>query len=272
MDMQDGPDAMKNEPKNGRMHPEILNAFADGQLEPEDAARVVLHLADNPEDQSYVDSVMAMNALISRAHEGPAAAPVPPAMRDAILRAAGLAPEQAAGEARDNETRDNVVAFPRRRRVQAAFLGGAIAAGFAMLALFFPQAPETGFGLAEGPVSPRSPVHGALVELASGDTRLVGEGARMAVIASFAYEGGYCREFELAEDGAPARTAGLACGDGEEWRIEALAERGGDDDANLYMPAGGGDEDAFLSVLDALDAGLVLTPEAEDEARAQGWR
>ena len=42
-----------------------LAAFVDGELSPEEAAAVVMHLADHPADQAYVDDLFAANAALA---------------------------------------------------------------------------------------------------------------------------------------------------------------------------------------------------------------
>ncbi len=44
-----------------------LAAFVDGELSPEEAAEVVMHLADHPADQTYVDDLFAANAALAEA-------------------------------------------------------------------------------------------------------------------------------------------------------------------------------------------------------------
>ena len=46
-----------------------LAAFVDGELSPEDAAEVVMHLANDPVDQAYVDELMALNVIIADAYD-----------------------------------------------------------------------------------------------------------------------------------------------------------------------------------------------------------
>ena len=131
-----------------RMDPRLLNAFADGELEPEEAARVVMHLADCPEDQALVDAIMMTNALLVRACAGPLEEPVPPAIRAAIFGPPAAAEPRGA----------RVVAF-RRPGVRAALWGGALAAGLAAAAVLLPIVGGDGPNSRSGPCRPaaRSP-------------------------------------------------------------------------------------------------------------------
>ena len=62
-----------------------LDAFVDGALSPEEAARVVLHLADCPGDQAYVDAVMETNALLAAAFSEPLHQALPERLRATIF-------------------------------------------------------------------------------------------------------------------------------------------------------------------------------------------
>lgn len=99
-----------------------LAAFADGGLSPEEAAAVVMHLADHPEDQAFVDDLMASNALLVRAFSGPSQEPVPERFRAIIL------PE----EGRDRTA--DVIPFRRRLHRSLPALAGFGAAAAAVLA------------------------------------------------------------------------------------------------------------------------------------------
>lgn len=243
---------IKGEEKMKHLDPGILHAFTDGELEPEEAARVVMHLADCPADQAVVDRIMSMNATLARACEAPLHQPVPPAIRDAIL---GRATPPA-----------RVIRFPTRVRLLAG--AGALAAALALVAIMLPPADAP--MLALGPLEPRSPMSEALDELASGQTRLVARKTELAVVASFAVQGGFCREFSLRHD-AGRDLVGLACNDAGGWNVAAQQQAAISSAPSGYVPAEGGGRDAIGAHLDALGAGLVLSPEAETAALRAGW-
>lgn len=275
--------------KGARMDPAILSAFADGQLEPEEAARVVMHLADCPEDQRVVDGIMSMNHMLSRACAGPLDEAVPPAIL-ATIRGPGTAEATPAGGASGGaasaarpETGGG--APPRRARgrptraraggarwprlgLPGALLGGALAASIAAAVVFFPRqdAPL----LALGDVPAGSPVAAALDHLASGETRRVGRGAELDVLASFAVADGYCREM-LLRSGEARNAVGLACGRGDGWRITAWHELPEAAATSGYVPAGGAGGDPLGAELDALGATFALGADEERAAREAGW-
>ncbi len=246
-----------------RMDKETLAAFADGALEPEEAARVVMHLADCPEDQAYVDDLMALSEMLGRAYDAPMHEPVPDAIRQTVM-----------GPAATPEAPSNVVAFRPGRQAVAGFLGGAIAAGLAAFLILSPSTSEPALFLAEGPVSDRSPAHTALTDLASGETQLLADGVELYMLASFANPaGGYCREFEVIQDQSSDAEIGLACKtpDADLWTVTVASALTVDQTAEVFVPASGADLAPITAYLDEIGAGEVLSREAEEQARQSGW-
>jgi hypothetical protein len=237
-----------------RMDPQVLAAFADGELPPEEAARVVLHLARCPEDQAQVDAIMALTETLGRAYDPVLAAPLPPAM------AALLA-----------EPAPTVVPF-RRRAPLATLAGLSLAAGLALAALFWPAPPPAPGLLAQGPVPARSVLAEVLAELPAGETRMVDKGAEAMVLATLPLpDGRHCREIEIATD-AGALHAGLACTAGDGWDIVASLTLDPAPQDGGYVPASGAEVEALTAWLDAAGAGAALSPDAESALIGAGWR
>ncbi len=249
---------MTGEDEMKRLDPVILNAFADGELEPEEAARVVMHLADCPADQAVVDGIMAMNATLARACEGPMHQPVPPAIRAAIF-----GPPAAASSARPARLRRLLTGW--RVMVGAGALAAALAVAAAIL-----LSPADAPMLTLGPLEPRSPMSEALDELASGQTRLVEKNTELGILASFAVQGGYCREFSLHHDIRPDLVA-LACNDAGGWHVAALQPASTPSSSSGYAPAGGDGDNPIGAYLDTRGAGLAMAPEEEAEVLRAGW-
>lgn len=246
---------MTTNPTTQRIDPLLLHAFADGALAPEEAARVVMYLADHPEDQQQVDRIMALNALLSKACSAPMSEPVPDAIRRTIFRQ----PEPAAPRP--------VGGGWRHRLVRPAMAAVALAAAVAVVALLPPAAP--GVKLASGPLSARSPVVQALNEVTVGAPRLVAEGTALSVLASFRVPGGYCREFTLQGD--TDEQVGLACTAGEGWTLRAHRNGTPPEGAGGYVPAAGETGDPIGEMLETLGAGPALTAEEERQAREAFW-
>lgn len=254
-----------------------LAAFVDGELSPEEAAAVVIHLADHPEDQAWVDDLAAANAALARAYSAPMHEPVPPAIRDTILPpaspgtgAAGAAP-----------------VLPFRRRVLASARAGwsaaavaALAAAAAGVALLAPVAPVPGPGagatatLAVGAVAEGTPLAAALSGLRSGEARTLDGGQTLTVLATMPVAGGHCREVEIDDAAAGVLGRALACTRGAGWTVTvAISEVAATPDAEgVFAPAGGGAAADLGPWLDRMGAGLALGAADEAAAIARGWR
>lgn len=106
------------------------------------------------------------------------------------------------------------------------------------------------------------------------DQQLSGQAAGTVTpgLSFVAKGGGYCRSFTT--QGGTASSAGLACRDGEHWRlqqIEALPTEPGAA-AGQYRQAATALPQALLQSIDALREGDVLDAAAETQARARGWK
>lgn len=246
------------------MDKETLAAFADGELSPEDAARVVMHLADHPADQAWVDDLMASNALLARAYAAPLAEPVPDRFRDLIL------PETAV-----KDTGAKVIPFRARLRRALPAMGGlGLAAAAALAAVVVMTQPGTDDArLAAGPVPADSVLGRALDGQQSGTATPFGSG-ELTILATLPAANGYCREFEVMDGSASRLDLGLACRSGEGWTVDvALTEALVNDPGDDGFTSASGDEAATLDRwLTARQAGMALTPEEEAALITGGWR
>lgn len=254
-----------------RMDKATLAAFVDDELSPEEAARVVLHLADHPEDQAYVDRITVDRDLLARAFADIAATPLPPAL-EALL--AGPAPTAGDGRPRRDERRGRVA----RRRIapgrRPLAIGGVAAATLAAVAIFLGlgRAPDARLELAAGPVAADSALAAALDELPTGASRDVAQGGRVEMLATFPdARGNLCRELQLVFEQAGRFDHAVACGRGAGWTVEiAVTEQAAQDDG--FAPADGPGGRAVQRLLDEIGAGLALDAEEEAAALARGWR
>ncbi len=245
-----------------------LAAFVDGELTPEDAAEVVMHLADHPADQAFVDELMALNVMIADAYEAPLHEPAP----DAIL-----ATIAANGEAQT--PRDNVVAIStwRRARIPAAWgLGGALAASLAMFLVLDNSGGGDPGQVALGPIPPAHPQSYALNELGAGQSRIQADGREFGVAASFQTpDRGVCREFTITDPSEGNLQTGVACpatAPAEGWVIEVVDIVESESTSTAFIPASGEQADPIGDFLDSVGAGRALTTEEEEIARSEGWR
>jgi hypothetical protein len=237
-----------------------LAAYVDGALEPEAAAEVVIHLADNAADRRRVADLTELNALLVAAYAAPLAEPVPERIRRSVVPS-------------------NVTPFPSRYRRRPAAVTVLLAAAATVLLVFglsdlwrsgAPGAPGV------GPVAAGSELHAALETSASGSVLSFPDGDEVTLIATFRDGRGQpCREFELLHDDASEFTRGIACRGAEAaWSVAVIVSEpvSGDfaDDAT-YMPAAGAIDAALSGALDVLGAGPSLAPAAEQELILSGW-
>lgn len=227
---------------------EELAAFADGELTGERAARVAAAVAADPALAGEVEAHRALRARLADHYAPVATAPVPDRL------AALLTPPPEADVvdfAEAKERREARRTVPRWGWI----VGPALAASLALVLLV----PGSGDDAA-----PYADPQLATVL----DSRLVAEqapGADTRVLLSFRAQGGeFCRVFSGEGRG------GIACRDGEGWRLEALGE-GSAGAATDYRMAGASDA-ALLSRAQDMAQGPALDAEAEAEAKANGWR
>lgn len=242
--------------KGMAMDRERLAAFVDGELSPEEAAAVVLHLADHPGDQAYVDDLFAANAALADAFGAPMAEPVP----ETIL-------------ATVNGPGAGAAVLPFRRRAMG-IVGAGMALAAAVTAAAVLLRPADGPALALGPVTGGSALAEALDMLPSGAVADLPDGREMMVLASFAVEGGHCREVEVMDRAAAQIELGLACRqDGPAgWQVEVVMQEAlADATPDGFVAAEGAMGAGLAAFLDQRGAGLALTPSEEAAAIAAGW-
>ncbi len=245
-----------------KMDKDRLAAFVDGELSPEQAAAVVMHLADHPDDQAYVDDLMAANAALAEAFSGALLEPVPVPLRRLIM---GAAPEA------------EVVPFRRSSPVRSATAlwgglagGAALAAGLALLVVL-PKAD--GHDLTPGQLAADSPLVQMLATLPSGAPQALDDGGEVMILSSVPTPTGFCREIEVIHPDASRLEVALACTDGAGWSVEVvIAEDLADAALSEGFGTASGDEaQGFTPFLDRIGAGAFLSPDDEATAITRGW-
>lgn len=241
------------------MDKDKLAAFVDGELSPEEAARIVLHLADHPMDQAYVDDLYAANEALTRAFSAPLHEPVPEALRAAIM----------------GTSDSKVIPFRPRSRVTVALAGLALAASVIAAAVLLtglmggPQAQS----IALGPLDATDPVAGVLDNRPSGIVVQFADGRETMVLASYGMaDGRFCREIEVVEVSQRRVDYAIGCRAGDVWTIEAtIAEIASGDTGQDFVPAGEAELDTLTRFLDRGGASVALDAAAEAEAIRKGW-
>lgn len=245
---------------------DTLHAYVDGALSPEDAAEVVLYLADHPEDQARVDAMMALNETLARAYDAPANEAVPQAILDTILHPiAPPAPSEAGA---------TVIPF-RRRKTTWMGAGLALAASVALAAVMLPQiSVPTRSHLTVGPVAQSSVLETVLNREVSGVPVPLEDGATLTPVASFATASlGMCREVELLTPARNELETAIACRrDTDSWHIELATAVVGSSGDTGFVPASGQGPDMISRFLDAIGAGFTLTADEEEREISQKWK
>lgn len=236
---------------------ETLMRRVDGELTAEAGAAIDAAALSDPGLAARLDALRRVRALAREA------IPVGPDPRDQTLaRMIAASPRPAPLAPRVME-RLRAAFAPRHAPVWAALAAACFVAGLSVGWLGGGQAGGGFVVASDGSVDDAT-----LIRVL--DTRLTADGADargQAVGLTFRDAGGrWCRTFQAGEAGV----AGLACREGEDWKIRALAP---------YQPAPGDLRTAVadipapvLAAVDAALAGDALDADAEARARDSGWR
>lgn len=229
---------------------ETLMAFADGELPAVEAERVAAALEADPALARKLDRMRRAKAALKGAFAGQLELETPAR----LLAALANPPRRGA----------SIIAFPQATRRPLY----ALAAAACVALVFLVGRASVGdgavmFARADGAIVASGDLDRALDAQASGGSAV----ARIQIAMSIPEEGGgYCRVFKLDA------SAGLACGEGGEWRIDALVASEGASDASGYATAGGELPETILSAANRRRAGDPLDAEAERQAMQGRWR
>ncbi|MPS68257.1 MULTISPECIES: anti-sigma factor family protein [unclassified Novosphingobium] len=260
---------------------EELMALVDGELSPEDAARVEAAIAADPELARRLDAERGLRETL-RGHFAPVARePVPDALTDMIARAAAEEAEEQmtdSNHAAPAQVLDFASARSRREEAEKARRKAerrSRAPIFADRRMAFAIAASLVLGLmlgtrlhSEGPITSNGDRLVASGTLAKGLDRTLasaGGDGDLRILTSFRRsDGGYCRVFE-------ARAAtGIACKDDRDWVLERTMKPG-DRAAGTYRQAGSAGA-ALLAAAQEMAAGEPLDAAQESAARERNWR
>jgi anti-sigma factor RsiW len=272
---------------------ETLMAYADGELEPAQRAEVAAALAADPQLARRVEQHQGLRKKLSAAFDPVLLETVP----DSLIAAARSAPVASSGSGESQQG-----ALPREatvtdlRRVRAAraaeakeaaasarrgqvprrpwtwvewtAMAASVAAGavIAHLALKSPDANR--IGTDRGQLVAQADLADALSnQLASNQP----VNAPVQIGVSFRSRAGdSCRTFTVKERDP---IGGLACRQGNTWRVQVLAnvQAGAAADGG-YKPAGGSMPAAVIAAVEQQIDGEPLDAAAESAARARGWK
>ncbi len=252
---------------------ETLMAYADGELDAASRANVEAAMRSDPEIGKRIDRHRALREKMQGAFSAVLEEPVP----DRLLQAARGESAKARAETAARQgavvdlstareaARQRISAAPRRWQPAAMAASLLLGLGLGFLAWHGPRAlirPGAGGGLV---------ANAALAEALStqlSDDRSAG---RVAVTGlSFRDRSGdYCRTFALT---GAAASSGVACHEGADWRIKALAQAPGAVlNSGNYRTAASEDSPVIRAAVEGSIEGEPLDHAGEIAARQMGW-
>lgn len=232
--------------------PEMIAAFADGELEGADKEKVEAAIAADPTLASELERHRRLKTVLA-ARYAPIVADEVPAHLVALLQTSEPHPEKVSKVVSLAASRSKRGLPPMIRR-WVPIAGPAIAASL-VLALWQPWQPSLPDGYAGEELA--SMLDNRLVANQSAD-------AEPRVLLSFEAEGGkFCRAWRGATDG------GIACRDESGWKIEQSIAVSGTPSTE-YRQAGS--EVDILAAAQEMAVGDALDAQGEKRASASGWR
>lgn len=229
-------------------------AWLDGELNEAAAAAMAVRVADDPALAALAEQHRALGDTLRGAFDPIAAAPVPASLAEAARARA--------------EVIDLAAARDKRR---ARFAGGWGRQATAMAASLVVGLLAGRMLVTERAAAPVELVGGQLVaasvlkeSLSSGLASVPSASGPRIVLTFRDHAGAICRSFV---DGA---ASGLACRDGQQWRLLGLFQ-GDQGQGGAYRMAAGPDP-ALAALVDAQIAGEPFDAASETAAKAEGWR
>jgi anti-sigma factor RsiW len=245
---------------------EILMAYADGELDAATRASVEAAMQEDPEIRKRVAHHRALRETMRGAFSAVLDEPVP----DRLIQAArgqSTEPKSAvvdlslAREARDQK---NLTA---PRRWQPAAMAASLLLG---LGLGFLAWHGRGGTLIKAGAGGSLVASAALAQALS--NQLSDDHAQVSVaVAGLSFRdksGDYCRTFSLT---GSAAGSGLACHEGAEWRIKALAQSPPAANSGNFRTAGSEDSPVIRAAVEGTIDGEALDHAGEIAARDAGW-
>jgi len=277
---------------------ETLMAYADGQLDPSEMARITEYLRHDAEARETVAMFQGTSAIIAGFGDEAFSKPVSPELI-AMLRTGGTAsdtpkpPEETVPDHTLPSSRTAEV-IPFRPKRGAIWTGSArdlaalaaclvLIAGGTMTWLARPNggAGDTNVTLAVGPISANSPLAQVLEQRPSHQPVALasrgGEPTALVAMSTFQDQAErYCREFELTS-GAEQRplSIGVACRtSGGIWTVEGVVKTDGGQvqTPGVVKPAGSNQTAALDGLMSKLGARPALTKDNERAIIGRGWK
>ncbi len=240
---------------------ETLTAYVDGELDARTRAEVEAVMRSNPDVAARVAHHEALRNRVHQAFQGTLQEPVP----ERLLAAVRALPA--------SRRPGNVVPLRRKQPRRWSWpewgsIAASLIVGILVSALFMRRSDVE-------PVTARAGqlyANGVLAQaLSSQLASTQPASAPVQIGVSFhARTGGYCRTFALHD---PNAAAGLACRDGEQWRVDLLARS--QDAAGAgggFRPAASSMPKSVLQSVEDRIAGEPLDARAEAAAQQRSWK
>ncbi len=232
---------------------EDLMAYADGELDGADKARVEAAIAAAPDLRAVVDGHRALRSRLSAAYAPVVEEPVPARLLDAVRAQPAMDNVVSLGAARAKRTPGQWQAR-EWAAMAAALLVGVIVGGQALR-------PASAIVAANGGLEARGALARAL------DTQLAADQGAVRIGVTFrTIDGDTCRTFAAQGGGLN----GLACKENAKWRVD-MAMRGESRPATEFRTAAAETPPEVLARVDAMIAGEPLDAVQEKDARARRW-
>jgi anti-sigma factor RsiW len=265
---------------------ETLMAYADDELEPAQRAEVDAALAADPQLAARVEQHRALrrklnaafdpilmetvpNTLVAAVHTSPATTPGAMPERGATITDLRRVRAARAAEAKEAAASARRAGTPHRPWTwfEWGAMAASIAAG-AVIAHLMLRTPDTSrIGTQGGQLVAQGDLADAL------SVQLAGEqpaDAAVQIGVSFRSKSGdTCRTFTMKEAHV---LGGLACREGNAWRVQVLADAPAVTDAGDYRPAAASMPAAVLSAVEEQISGEPLDAGGEAAARSRGWQ
>lgn len=232
--------------------PEIIAAFADGELGRDDKLRVEAAIAADPKLAKQVERHRTLKAMLVARYSPITSEPVPNRLTELIAKRKQAGPPS--GEVVSMAKARARRGLPPSLRRWIPIAGPAIAASL-VLAIWQPWQSEEAAGYASTELA------GVL------ENRLVADQSAAAsprILLSFeAKDGRLCRAWRGVADG------GIACRNKKGWKLEQQFTVGGSPSGQFRQAASEGD---ILTVAQNLAASGALDASGEERAMRNGWR
>ena len=246
---------------------ELLMAYADGEADAQTRAAIESAMRDDPNVRSRVEHHCALRAAMQGAFSSVLAEPVPESLIDAARGRRAAAARNVVGFARIADAARAISRPLGGRHWQPVAMAASLLIG---LGVGYASWHNSNALLKSSPG--QGLIAGAALTQALSSQLSADRSAGSVAAPGISYRdksGHYCRTFSLI--GAD-RGAGLACREGDRWKIKVLAQSSAATaDASHFRQAGSGDASAVRAAVEESIAGEPLDQAGEIAARASGW-